>query len=270
MIFSQRPPSLDLTDSILAVESDIFAELKSETKDFYFFDISFKILFNTLGKDPRSYDKVVITVKEKETAKKANSSIKRNLASTATGLVSNGSPNRQPTLSMRLKPRNGLPAPKLPPAVSAKAFSGLQLVQDSAVKETFIDQVTVSIASLSDDIGDTHAVTELILPTYKPQRGVVRSRSKDVSSPGSKVVTDPGFIDPTDTLTRINAERVDITSPTTHPFLRSLTSESQLDDPRLRDTGLGFDMTKYYLDVVRGSPKEDTHQWYEKLSLIHI
>jgi hypothetical protein len=284
MKFLQKPPLFDQTSSLLVVNSDTFAELKSESNDFYSFNIFFKLILNNTSKNIKNYDKVVVTVKTKEPKAQQLASAYSGYVDQSRDQVDNIGKNKTTNESMAssyvksLKPDNGLPAPKVSMKLAERLYSGIKMVKDLQTNDPYLDRANVSIDGIFEEYSkNIYTVTEIFAPQYKVKRrffrqlGNSQKTSRDVPSPS----LDPSSeyqIDPSNILDRINSELCDITSPVSKEGLKELTSESDLDDKKTRTelivgrsfSPLDFDMARYFLSDVKSSPQESEMKWYEK------
>jgi hypothetical protein len=270
----QKPVEKNSQSTFLRVDDSTFAELVDLRGENYLFNIVFKLSLSSNKKTLSDYDKVKITVKNKENNKlKSRASSYSNQISETTSRISNTVSNSQ-SLSSTLKPKNGISRAILTSKVSEKLYSGLQMLNALETKEDFLEQVEISINPYIDAVVfNRYAVTELSIPDYKPLKKELRVRESRVRE--STVDEEAGLstvfstVDPTDTMTRINKELVDITEPVTDQFSLNLSSDSYLENPEFRMSfisrgkgPLSYDIAKYYLDI-KGSPSENSLTWYE-------
>jgi hypothetical protein len=276
----QKPIVIDRSTSLLSVNPETFAEIKLLLNDSYLFEIGFKINLTSTRKNLDDYDRVVVTIKQKEQAAVIASSVHSNTVSEVVGKKENSI--SQKTVSVAnvvksLKPNNGILAPKLPPKVVNKLYSGLQVLNDMNQKEQFLEQINIPItAQVQDAKNNLYTMDELVAPAYKPLRMLARLQNNKLRSGTSEYEAsvdshDTSHVDPTDVLERINLELCDITTPVTDPHVSTLNSESHIDDPKLRiaktvargRSPLNYDIVKYYLNDVPKSPQEDAMRWYD-------
>lgn len=270
----QKPAVLDTSSSILKVNNNIFAELINQSGDSYNFKFSFKISLTNQRKKPSDYDKVVITVKRKESEEIASSTLFSNTVNSTLGKRVNLS-----TSTSINKGNSSSLTQTLPSKLSKKLYSGLQIIKDIEKKEQFISQVSVPISSIvGEALQNKYSFTEIYADTYKKNIKEARDRDSKVRNDlvfdqMSSVVNDQDTsrINPTDIIPRINSELCDITLPVTEDTIRNLTSESLIDNPKIRMSevskgkpSLFFDIAKYYLNDVAPSPIEETVVWYSK------
>ena len=271
----QKPPVID-SSSLIRVNTDTFAELLSQTDTEFTFNVNFKLALSSGNKDLRDYNKVVITVKNKESVLSITSQSTNFIGPNAlekTNPVSNSGNDFK-----LLKPNNGMLTPKYTDKVTRKLYSGLKLVNDLQVREDYIDRVEISLNSYVEEATkNKFNYTEIYSTTYKPKRKLSRKRDIDVRNvsfdENNQIAfkeTNPSKIDPTNLLQRINKELCDITYPVMDPSLSFLNSESLLDNEKIRlqevskgRSALYFDILKYYLDEIPVSKDEDGMTWYE-------
>jgi hypothetical protein len=235
----QKPVEKNSQSTFLRVDDSTFAELVDLRGENYLFNIVFKLSLSSNKKTLSDYDKVKITVKNKENNKlKSRASSYSNQISETTSRISNTVSNSQ-SLSSTLKPKNGISRAILTSKVSEKLYSGLQMLNALETKEDFLEQVEISINPYIDAVVfNRYAVTELSIPDYKPLKKELRVRESRVRE--STVDEEAGLstvfstVDPTDTMTRINKELVDITEPVTDQFSLNLSSDSYLENPEFR------------------------------------
>jgi hypothetical protein len=267
----QKPVISDRSSSVLKINKDTFAELISESTDFFNFNFTFSISLKNSRKDPRQYDKVVITVKRKEDN---YSDLFSNIASETANRVIN-----YPLSTTPQKKFSNSPTKILPDKVSNKLYSGLNLVKDIDKKEQFIGQSSILINSLIvEAASNKYTLTELYAEDFKKSRKEARDRDTQLRNQiildeKSSIVSDidTNRIDPSSVLTRINSELCDITYPLSEESISSLSSESLFENPKLRmshissgNPPLFFDIVKYYLSDIQPAPAEDTSTLYEK------
>lgn len=270
----QKPAVIDKSSSILRVNNDTFAELVGQSEDFFNFNFSFNISLSNPRKNAKDYEKVLITVKRKETEDISSSTIFSNVTSIAT--------DKKINVASSLKVNKfsiGNSNTPLPDKVSNKLYSGLQLIKDIEKTEQFIARVSVPISSLVNESADNkYSVTELYAETYKIN--IKDARVRDTKIRNELVVDeisstvedqDTSKINPTSVINRINFDLCDITQPITEDTIKSLTSESLIDGFKIRMSeiskgkpALFFDIAKYYLNDVLPSPIEETSIWYSK------
>jgi hypothetical protein len=276
MNIKQRKAASTSSSSILSVNAETFAEIVSQQRDAYTFNIAFNLSLNNVNKKIADYDKVVITVKKKESRANAATSIHSNTSSAVSGKKPNGTPS--PSVRS-LKPNNGKQMKILPSKLSDKLYAGLQLIKDIESKEDYVDKVTVNISPhVVDATTNLYTYTELFAPSYKTDPKLQRNRLNNLRLSGSPSTnktslkqTDSHKIDPKNTIEKINSDLVDITSPVYDHRLSGLTSVSHLEDPSIRQRlitqgvkSLALDMSKYYLDYVPESLKEASMKWYDQ------
>jgi len=271
----QKPAVFDTSSSILKINNDTFAEIVGQTEEFFNFKFSFRISLTNTRKNPEDYEKVVITVKRKETEEASASSMFSSVANSVMEKVPNVSLKNRMTSGLN----QSLSSPSLPSKVTKKLYSGLQLVKDIQKKEQFISQTNVPISSLvSEALTEKYSFVELYADTYK--RNIQEARNRDsklrnelVADENSSTVNDQDTsrINPFFVIGRINSELCDITQPVTEDTIKGLTSESLIDNPRLRMSeiskgrpALFFDIAKYYLNDVPPGTVEETAVWYDK------
>lgn len=282
--------SIKTSSGILRVDKDMFSELIEQTADSYKFKLTFKIALNNLMKDPRDYDKVVVTVKNKDAVQNVlNSNVNvssavKSLVKTSTVTTSLAKTQISPLLTQSnltktvispLKPQNGLLTAKLPEKTANKLFVGIKMIEEIKKKEDCLSQDDVYIAShIADTYQNMFTYTEAYVSKMKSKKieQVVHSEilnsnilQRNYASANLSSV-DPGFLIP-----RINNELYDITTPAIDDNLSNLTSESLLDSVVLKrgvitsgKPQLSRDITKYFLHEVKKSPQEDSSKSYEK------
>lgn len=247
------------TRQILNINSATFAELIREDAASLFFEFEFRLSLKNSDKNIENYDKVVITVKRKEF-----SDNNKNSENNSSGL------NASKSISFKKNPVNVLGRKEdiekttlpesLPHKVNSRLSRGKSSIQAILSREDYVFQSEVLISPLIERFNNNYfSFTEINSPQYKPPR---RSASSDRIR-----------IDPSDILTRINEERIDITEPVFGcGEISNLTSEDNLDSEELRFSlttkksisTLQYDLAKYFLDVVPRSPNDDNVTWYEK------
>jgi hypothetical protein len=273
----QKPITIDSSSSILKVNNDTFAELVEKKGDFFNFKFSFKISLSDKRKNPRNYEKVVITVKRRDVDEISNSISFSNIESSASEKRLNSS-----LTNVNKKIGQGS---SLPEKVSKKLYSGLQLISDISKKEDFISQVSVPLSSVVGEAifsTNSYSYIELYADQYKKNIGESRERDAKVRNDSSQNQRNLSFdnqrqgnINPTSIIHRINAELCDITQPITDDSIKFLTSESLIDNPdkRIAEVSKGrpplfFDISKYYLNNIPSSPIEETLTWYSKRTVV--
>lgn len=271
----QKPAVLN-SSSILKINNDTFAEIVDKNDKFFNFRFYFKISLTNSRKNPREYEKVVITVKRKESELDSSSSIFSNIATDVTGKSPNANLRDDVIMSSRLN--SSLSSAVLPDKVSKKLYSGLKLVKDLQKKEQFISQASVSITALvSEALDEKYSFVELYANEYK--RNLLGARIKDSNIRNELIVEenastvfdkDTSRINPSSLIGRINSELCDITQPLSEDSIKNLTSESLLDNPKMRISEISkgrsplfFDIAKHYLNDIPGLSEENI-VWYDK------
>jgi hypothetical protein len=270
----QKPVEKNSLSTFLRVDNSTFAELIDLRGENYLFKITFKLSLSSNKKSLEDYDKVKITVKNRENNNlKSRASVYSNQVSEDTSRITNKIPPK--SLSSALKPNNGISRAILPSKVAEKLYSGLQILSSLEAKEDFLDQAEISINPYLDAIEyNQYTITELSIPAYKPTKKELRLREVRLRENfnDEEIVSnvDTSIVDPSDTMTRINRELTDITEPVTDEFSSKLSTESYLEKPDFRmsfiergKSALSYDIAKYYLNGVKGSPRENSLTWYE-------
>jgi len=274
----QRPPIVDLTSTLFRVDTETFAELLQQTKDSYIFNFNFRLAMNSGRKNLRDYGKVVVTVKIKDLNLGLSSAVNSNFSNSTTIQTGN---NLDRSVSNNLlsavKPNNGIATSKVTSKVANKLYSGLKLVKDIQAKEDFIERVEIPLSSYIQNANYNYNFTELFSTQNRPVKNdgrrrdvAVQNNSNDPNNQVSSIDSDASKISPVDVIERINLELCDITTPISDPEVSQLTSESYLDNPRLRmsevkkgKSALFYDIIKYYLSDVKGSVQEESQTWYQ-------
>lgn len=273
----QRPPITDLSSTLFRVDPETFAELLQQTRDSYIFNLNFRLAVSSGRKNLRDYSKVVITIKDSAENLDAENTASNNLTQASNRL--NGM-NRVNLLNS-VRPNNGLTTAKVSEKVANKLYSGLKLVKDIQVTVDYLERVEIPLSSYIQNIDYNYNFVELFSTSNKPIRKDGRRRdisitnnSIDSKNETSTLVNDASKISPIDVIERINAELCDITQPVSDPDMSQINSESYLDNPKLRMTEVAkgrsplfYDITKYYLNDVRGSDQEQTQTWYQTRSV---
>lgn len=274
----QRPPVTDLSSTLFRVDTETFAELVQQTDQFYIFNFNFRLAVSSGRKNLREYSKVVITVKEKNTETNLTNSPNSNFSNNNVVQTRNSiSQFKQNNLLNSVKPNNGLTTPKVSEKVANKLYSGLKLIQDIQAKEDYIDRVEIPLSSYIQNLDYNYNYLELFSTANRPLRGDSRRRdvsilnnSTDPNNQTSSIVNDASKISPINLIERINAELCDVTLPISDPEISQLTSESYLDNPKLRMNeikkgrpALFYDIVKYYLNDIKGSEQEEAKTWYQ-------
>lgn len=272
----QKKSLNEVNSSLLRVNNDTFAELLDQTGDFYKFNLNFKLAVSSGKKSISDYDKVVITIKSKEP--EYSSLTDKDSNYTSSNILKQDNLSSPKNLLSLVKPNNGLLTSKVTAKVGNKLYSGLKAIKDLQTKEDFIERVEVSIANYAQDaIGHKYNYTELFSSNYKPSTSDARKRNVDLKNNSSDFLNqvstinqESSKIDPASLLSRINDELCDVTLPVSDPILSKLSSESQIDDPsfRLRElsrgkTPLYYDIIRFFLNDIPGSPKETSDVWYQ-------
>lgn len=271
----QKLPPANLSSTLLRVDVNTFAELLEQTESSYLFNVNLKLAVSSGNKKLQDYEKVVITVKSKDSEYQSLTSINSN-AIGPRALEKVNKPLQNNLQALKLN--NGMLTPKVTDKVAKKLYSGLKIIEDLQVKEDFVERLEVTLAPIVQEVVDNQFnYTEIYSSTYKQKRKDLRKRDVEVRSNSidsnnqiSFNLSDSFSIDPTNLVHRVNSDVCDPTEPVTDPDLSTLTSESLLDNSkiRLREISKGksplyFDITKYYLDDILPSPNEDDMVWYE-------
>lgn len=265
----QRPPITDLSSTLFRVDPETFAELLQQTRDSYIFNLNFRLAVSSGRKNLRNYSKVVITIKDSEENTTSNNLMQASNRLDGVNLLNS------------VRPNNGLTTSKVPAKVASKLYSGLKLVKDIQTTVDYLERVEVSLSSYIQNIDYNYNFVELFSTSNKPIRKDGRNRdifitnnSIDSKNETFTLVNDASKISPTDVIERINAELCDITQPVSDADMSQINSESYLDNPKLRmsevakgRSPLFYDITKYYLNDVKGSDQEQTQTWYQTRSV---
>jgi len=259
------------SNSFLAFNPHTFAELVEETSSSYIFNLTFRVLIDE-NKKIFDHDAVELTVKSKEDVDVSYGDSGSNFSSEVSerdinptqGLVGIG---------------NGYPRPKYTEKVKNRLFSSLVLLNEIQKKEPFLFQETIGLSNYFSDVKKNvkYNFTELFAKSYKPIRQQISERNLRLSlnaedkTPDKTISqTNPTSIDPLKVIQRVNREVCGVTDCLDDSSINSLTSESFLEDSKIRmhyvERGkkpLYFDSLKYFLREIGRNPEEKSQTWYE-------
>ena len=234
--------------SFLSVNPNIFAEIINETDSTYIFNIKFKLL---IDKDRNIFDcdAVGITVKHRDAFNTTFSSSQAGVQNVRQ-LQTTGPSDNNNNSSYSILVKNRL-------------YNNLNLLNDTQNSESYLSQYTVSLPTYFAEINRNLK--------YNLVEIFARMRRTELSSADTISQANPSFIDPVNSLHRINRELCSLTESIDDDSIKILSSESNLENPGLRmsyvnrgKSPLYFDIIKYYLREIPESPKETDQTWYEK------
>lgn len=251
---------LNSANKILIVDDVNFVELtgvsstNGNDRNTYIFDAKFNIKVDS-SVNPRDYDKVIVTVKRK------NSEI--NIpGSVADRLIRQSSDNfssqtvPQTINSQNLNKRYGTSLDSYPTTIEKRVYSGLQIVEDSRHSDESISTKEVTLVFTDRELNSLYKFSDVI----------------EDSSEIPRIIVDPPLftVRPNNMLADMNNEMTDITQPVLDPYYSSLTSPVQSSVVDLyatsrlqkRQNSLYAGIVKYYLDVSERRQDEERIKRY--------